>query len=71
LQRWFHAPAGAVSPNSVSLAWIEATDRFSFRLITGTGTPSRANSLSCWTASRVQGRSAVGSMSLMITSLLS
>ena len=38
-----HALAGAVSPNSVSLAWIEATDRFSFRLITGTGTPSHAS----------------------------
>src|SRR5689334_14407938 len=44
-------------------------DRFSFRLISGTGTPSRASSLSCWTASRVQGRSAVVSISLILASL--
>src|SRR3954470_24986704 len=34
LRRSFYAPDGAVRPNSLSLAWIEATDRLSFRLIT-------------------------------------
>src|SRR5215207_3983393 len=41
-----YTPDGAVSPNSANLAWIAAIERFSLRLITGTGTPSRANSLS-------------------------